>query len=508
MRSVDRSLHDFAGDERRVAVVGAGLTGLAVAYLLGQERPGWTVSVLEAEPFPGGKARSTVRAGYTVDWGPNGFLAVAPETLELVRRLGLEGELQTASEAARRRYVYRDGGLRPLPTTPPAFLASELVPWPGRVRASLEAVLARRSDGEESVHAFLARHFGRSFADALADVLVTGITAGDPRELSLDALFPRFRALEGSHGSLVRALIAQQRAARRRRAASGGAGSGPPDAPAVARSRAGPPAEGAGPQPATGAGNAPRTPGGRLTSFRSGGMQRLAEALSSALPRPARLGASVRALQRSGTGGGYLVEIEGAAPLRVDTVILATPAPAAAALLRPLAPAAAEALAAIPYAGLRVFGLGFDRVDVPRTLDGFGFLVPRGEGVRSLGVLWTSALYPDRAPEGKTLLRVLAGGRLDPGMLDLSDDEALLAVRRDLRLTMGIAAQPEFVEAVRWDRAIPQYTLGHEARVRAAEEALGALPGVHLAGNAYRGVGVNDCVRDARRVVAAVASSA
>lgn len=236
-------------------------------------------------------------------------------------------------------------------------------------------------------------------------------------------------------------------------------------------------------------------------------MQRLVEALWSALPSPVRLGASVQALQPSEAGGGYLLAIEDAAPERVDTVILATPAPTSAALLRPLVPAAAEALAAIPYAGVRVFGLGFDRVDVPRTLDGFGFLVPRGEGVRSLGVLWTSALYPQRAPDGKTLLRVLAGGRLDPGMLALSDDEALHAVRRDLRLTMGIAAEPEFVEAVRWERAIPQYTLGHEARVRAAEQALAALPGTHLAGNAYRGVGVNDCVRDARRVVAAVTAS-
>lgn len=466
-----------------MAIVGAGITGLATAYLLGRARPAWHVEVYEAAEHIGGKARTTVRDGYTVDWGPNGFLTTVPETLELARQVGLEDELQPASEAARHRFLYRDGGLRPLPTRPPAFLASEVVPLGGRLRAALELALGGRHDGEESVHAFLARHFGHGFADALADVFVSGITAGDPRELSLDALFPRLRAMERAHGSLVRALIAQQGAARRARRAAGG--------PAAEEATAIPP--------------------GRLTSFRQGGMQRLLETLADALPRPVRLGAPVIRLERAGAGyratvsGDAAGDTAGNTAEAFDAVVVTVPAPAAADLLRPLAPVAADALAAIPYAGVRVFGLGFDRIDVPRALDGFGFLVPRGQGVRSLGVLWTSTLYPGRAPAGKVLLRVLAGGRLDPGMLELPADAALEAVRRDLRISMGIVVEPEFVETVRWPEAIPQYTLGHGARLAAVDEALAGLPGLHLAGNAYRGVGVNDCVREARRVVEVLA---
>lgn len=466
-----------------MAVVGAGVTGLATAYLLARSRTAMRLEVFEAEAQVGGKARTTVRDGYTVDWGPNGFLAGVPDTIELVRDLGLAGELQPASPAARRRYLYHDGGLRPLPSTPQAFLVSEVVPPAGRLRAALEPALARRLAGgprerEESVHAFLARHFGATFAVALADVLVAGIAAGDARELSLDALFPRLRAMEQAHGSLVRALLAQQRDARQRRAAA----SGDDDAA-----------------------GGPRRPAARLTSFRQGGMQRLLDALAQALPAPVRLATPVAALEHDGADPHpYALRLASGRREAFDDVVIATPAPAAAALLRPLAPAAADALAAIPYAGVRVFGLGFDRIDVPCALDGFGFLAPRGQGVRSLGVLWTSTLYPAHAPAGKVLLRVLAGGRHDPEMLELPHDAALAAVRRDLRLSMGITAAPEFLESVIWALAIPQYTLGHARRLRAIEEGLSGLPGVHLAGNAYRGVGVNASVREARRVAQAL----
>ena len=487
----------------RVAVVGAGITGLATAYRLERSRPDAEVIVFEAAASVGGKARTTVRDGYTVDWGPNGFLATVPETLTLVHDLGLDDALQPAADAARRRYLYRGGGLRPLPANPAAFLASEVVPLHGRLRAALEVVLASRGTGEESVHAFLARHFGRSFADALGAALVSGITAGDPRELSVDALFPRLRAMEREHRSLLRALVAQQRAARRARVTG----------------RAGVTGAGGTAAPARGPGG----PSGRLTSFRAGGMQHLLDALQAALRTEVRLGTPVAGLEPVAGGSGYRLRLAGpASPLgsgtgtaatsgagseSFDAVVLTTPAPATAVLLRPHLPAAADALAAIPYAGVRVLGLGFHRLDVPRELDGFGFLVPRGQGVRSLGVLWTSSLYPDRAPPGRVLLRVLAGGRLDPAMLALDDDEALALARRDLSLTMGIAAEPEFVATVRWPQAIAQYTLGHAARMAALEQALAALPGVHLAGDAYRGVGVNDCVREAERVAAALAGS-
>ena len=181
-------------------------------------------------------------------------------------------------------------------------------------------------------------------------------------------------------------------------------------------------------------------------------------------------------------------------------MVLATPAFVSAKLLEDLSPTAARTLAGIPYADVWVFGLGYDRIDVPQPLDGFGFLVPRGEGVRSLGVLYSSSLFPEQAPAGKVFLRVICGGTLEPDFINLPDEEALSVVRRDLRVTMGITAEPAFVTQAKWPKGIPQYLLGHRRRVTDIESALGEYPNLYLTGNAFNGVGVNDCVRDALRV--------
>ncbi len=446
-----------------VAIVGAGISGLATAFFLRQLRPDLKLTVLEKGAEPGGgKVRSSRRDGFTFDWGPNGFLTNAPETLALADALGLSDALLPASRAAGRRYLFRDGALKPLPTSPLAFLRSDLVSPTSKVRALLEPLLARREEREESVYRFLERHFGVGVARAFADPLVVGITAGDASELSVDALFPHFRAIEREHGSLVRGLIAAQRRSRR----EGG----------------------------------PRT---HLASFRNGGIQRLIDALTSELDASLRLGAGVIALERSGPSG-YLLRVEGGGEVRAERVVLAVPAFTAARLLEPHLPEAARQLAAIPYTSVQVFGLGFDQTELPRPLDGFGFLTPRGQGVRSRGVLWSSSVFPDQAPEGKVMVRVIAGGTADPDFTELSTDEALTEVRRDLEVTMGITAAPSHLEMVRWRRGIPQYLLGHQERLRQLEATLTSLPGVVLTGNAYRGVGLNDCVRDAGRVATAL----
>ncbi|MDA0700366.1 MAG: protoporphyrinogen oxidase, partial [bacterium] len=181
-----------------------------------------------------------------------------------------------------------------------------------------------------------------------------------------------------------------------------------------------------------------------------------------------------------------------------DVVALATPAFAAAELLAGSSPEAAAALATVRYADVGVVALGFDRIDVPRVLDGFGVLVPRGEGVRSLGILWSSTVFPDQAPPGKVTLRVIGGGTLDPGFIALDDDDLLAAVRRDLERTMGIVAEPEAQRIVRWPRGIPQFTLGHAERIAEARSALAVRwPRLALVGNYLSGVGVNDVVREA-----------
>lgn len=445
---------------RHVVIVGGGLAGLATAFFLRPKRPDLRVTVLEREPRAGGKVGSSTHGGYTVDWAANGFLPNVPDTLELARSLGLEGALQEASPVAAKRFLYREGGLRALPSSPPALLRSSLLLPSEKLRAALEPLLAPKfSGGEESVYDFVARHFGRGVAEAFAGPFVLGITAGDARALSLDALFPRFRALEQEHGSLLLGLIKAQRRAKQT------------DLTAAPGRK-------------------------RLTSFRGGGMRRLTEALREQLGGCVRSGAGVEGLGRGAEG--YRVGLASGEQLTADAVVLATPAFVSADLVEPLAAEASRLLRAIPYADVTVFGLGYRRTDVPNALDGFGFLVPRGEGARVLGVLYSSSIFPDQAPAGRVLLRVIAGGSLDPGFAALSEEAQLEAVRRDLRVTLGVVAEPEFVARVPWPQGIPQYTLGHLERVGAARKALAAHPGLLLTGNAFDGVGVNDTVRSAR----------
>jgi protoporphyrinogen/coproporphyrinogen III oxidase len=440
-----------------VIVIGGGISGLTAAHTA--RSAGADVLLLEAEREVGGKVRSTREGGYTFDWGPNGFLANVPDTLALAREVGLGHDLVTADERAARRYLYADGALRPIPTSPPGFLRSELLSPPAKLRALAELLLARPRRHEESVHDFLARHFGHEVARVFAGPFVQGLCAGDAKALSLDALFPRLRALEATHGSLLRGLRAAAR----------------PGQPSVAP----------------------------LMTFAEGGVGRLVDALRAGLGDAVRSEAPVVALRTLGRPGdassGVEVTLADGVRFESDRVVLAVPAPVAAALLRREAPEVAAALDAIRYADIHVVSLGYDRVDVPHPLDGFGYLVPRGRTVRSLGAVWSSAIFPDQAPEGKVGLRVFAGGVFDPSFSALSDDEAVAAVRRDLEVTMGIVAEPEARHVARWRRGIPQFELGHRDRVLEARQALSTShPGLRLAGNYLDGVGLNDAVRTAK----------
>ncbi|MBW6454370.1 MAG: protoporphyrinogen oxidase, partial [Trueperaceae bacterium] len=349
------------------------------------------------------------------------------------------------------------------------WLRSELLSPPGRLRAVAEALLGGRARREESVHDFVARHFGFEAARVLAGVFVAGVAAGDARELSLDALFPRLRKLEATHGSVLRGMLAAR-----------------PGAPPGARPTA-----------------AAIPTDGRLTTL-EGGAQALVDALSAALAGRVRSGVRVVGLDDHGRPGEGPIALRGVGAhgeevVAADAVALAVPAYVAAELLAPSAPEAAAALDAIRYADVAVVALAFDRVDVPTVLDAAGVLVPRGQGVRALEVQWTSAVFPQQAPPGKVTLRVVAGGTLDPGFVTLADDDLLASVRRDLERTMGIVAEPEAVRIVRWPRGIPQFTLGHTARVEAARRAAAARwPRLALAGSYLSGVGLDDVVREAR----------
>lgn len=445
----------------RVAIVGGGVAGLALGHALlrrGARERGVELVVLESAARPGGNIRSERVDGYLCESGPNGFLDSAPDTLRLVSELGLESRLLPSEDRARRRYIWRGGRLHPLPGGPLSFLGSGLLSWRGKLRIALEPFARERPDGDETIHAFAARRIGEEAASVLVGSMVSGVFAGDARALSLRACFPKMWQMESEHGGLFRALLAKRRAS--------GARHGEPIG----------------------------SPVGRLTSFRDG-TDELVRGLARALDGVLRTGAGVAGLRRAGRQ--YRLECLGAGPLHADAVVLAGGAAASAALVEPLDGALAATLREIRSAPLAVVCLGYEAARLPRPLDGFGFLVPPGEGPRILGTLWDSSIYPGRAPAGRVLLRAMLGGALDGRVLALDDTELLAAARRDLQTTMGLDAEPDFVKVVRHPLGIPQYTGGHLERLARVEGQLDGHARLYVAGNAYRGVSINSCVAEA-----------
>jgi oxygen-dependent protoporphyrinogen oxidase len=468
-----------------IAVVGAGVAGLATAFEIARQGGADAdVRVVEASPRPGGNLRTETIDGYVLEWGPNGFLDSAPDTLALVDVLGLRPRMVVSSDAARKRFLYRDGRLHRLPESPPAFFTSPLLSLGGRLRVLGEPFARRRPDGDETIHAFAARRIGREAADVLIDAMVSGVFGGNARELSLRACFPKMWEMEAEHGGLVRAMLAKRRA-RSRAAAS-------------------PVAQGAGsasPSPGGAAG-----PAGRLTSF-AGGVQDLVDALVATLPGRVRTSAGAVTIAR-GSSAPWRVALASGEAIDADAVVLATGAAATAPVVEALDGSLAAVLREIPSAPMVVAALGYDADALGQSLDGFGFLVPRGEGLRILGALWDSSVYPGcRAPAGTALLRVMLGGAHDPAAVSLDDDEVLAVARDELRAAMGITAAPAFVRIFRHPLGIPQYTVGHLDRLRRIDAALARHPGLFVAGNSYRGVAINACVTEAAPLAARVLAS-
>jgi len=453
---------------KRVVVVGGGLSGLAAAHeiLAGAEARGLPVGLelLEAETRTGGKIGTRAAEGYRCELGPNGFLDNSPPTLGLVERLGLSARLLPSNDAARRRYLFLDGRLRALPESPPAFLRSDVVSLPGKLRIAAELIVPRRvpRPGEdETLAAFVRRRLGREALEKLIDPMASGIYAGDPENMSVASCFPKIVALERAYGGLIRGMIAKQREARRAGA----------DRPA-----------GGG-------------PGGKLLSFVNG-LRELVDALAARLGERVRTGAPATAVAPAPGGGCTVLAADGTAR-SADAVVLAVPAYAASEALAAAAPEVSDLLRRIPYPPMAVVHFGIPERDLGRPLDGFGFLVPHRERRRILGALWSSSIFDHRAPAGAALLTMMVGGALDTATPLRPDPELAGLVHEELRDTMGQLRAPAHVRITRWERAIPQYVPGHAARLAEAEERLRALPGVFLAGNAYRGIGVNDCVRAA-----------
>jgi oxygen-dependent protoporphyrinogen oxidase len=449
---------------RRVAIIGGGISGLAVAEALGRkaDEAGAPVErvVFERDPEPGGKIKSWCQDGFVVEAGPHGFLGREPAVFELIDRMGLKDEVVRADGESARRYLVQDGSLREIPMKPPAFLKANLLSLWGRARLVAEPFIPNEAPEDESVADFATRRLGPEAARVLVDAMVTGIYAGDPHRLSLPAAFPRMRELESEYGSLIRA---QFRLAKDRKGET-------PDAKARRES---------------------------LHSFQRG-LGTLTRKLAE-LPERIHTGCSVHRVEALRAGGFRLST--GVGTVEADAVVVTVPTFELPHLLAPLdgAQTQVETVAAVDYAPVHVVVHGFRARDVPTPTDGFGFLAPHCEGRNVLGSIWASTVFPVHAPEGMVLFRTLIGGVRARHWGDAKDEAVRAAVRQELSGLIGLPKEvpPVMERIIRWPRGIPQYEVGHLGRVEVADQLETQWPGLYLAGNGLRGVALLDCVRGA-----------
>lgn len=455
----------------RVIVIGGGLTGLAAAHRLvmrsaGLRRP-IEVRLLEAKERLGGAIWTDHRDGFLLEGGADSFITNKPAGVELCRELGLSDQLIGTDSTRRRSFVVRSGRLLPVPDgfvmMAPSRLApiltSPILSWRGKVRLILERFVPRNADGaDESLGSFAKRRLGREVFDRLVQPLVGGIYTADPNELSLAATLPQFAAMEREHGSLTRAAHRQSRDDR--------AGSG-------ARY-------------------------GLFASLREG-MDTLPRALAAALPSGVvHTNAPVRRILRPDPAGPWWVEPSEGPPIEAAAVLLATEAHASARLVDGFDPELSLQLRSIPYASSIVANVGYRRDAIAHPLDGFGAVIPAIEGRSILATSFSSVKFPGRAPADSVLLRVFIGGATQPHLYDLDDAAIEAIIIRELGDLIGASGNPLFVEIARHHRAMPQYTMGHLERVSAIRACQARHSGLALAGNAFGGVGIPDCIRSGR----------
>jgi len=452
----------------KVAIVGGGISGLSLAHALASS--GVEPIVLEAERHAGGKIATRRKDGFLLEAGPNGFLDKEPATLALAANAGLGDALRPAAKESGRRWVWLRGALREVPSSPPAFLRSDLVGPLTKARMALEPLSRRVKPGvDESIAAFGRRHVGARATRDLLGAMVLGIFGGDVERLSLSSCFPRMAELEREHRSLVLAML---RLAKRKRGTGGPAG-----------------------------------PTGTLTSV-EGGLGHFAETLAGRLGGSLHVATRVERIAREEAGFRlFTVGESGAAELRADKVVLAAPADEASRLASPLDPELGRAIGLVPYAPMAVVHLAWLRDRVAHPLDGFGFLAPPHEGLRILGAIFVSSIFPWRSPPGQALFTVMMGGAVRPELPSLPPDELATIAAEELAAIVGATGEPSLAEVVRWERAIPQYEVGHEALHREVMARAARTSGLHVGGNAWRGVGVNDCVAASRTIASEILSS-
>ena len=447
----------------KVVIIGGGISGLSAAYYLAKK--GCPSTILESLPRLGGVIRTERVEGCTIEAGPDSFLSAKPAALELIRDLGLADQVIGSNDHLRKTYVRRGGRLVPLPDGLMMMVPTKILPlattslltWGTKIRMGLELFRSPKiMNGDESVRQFIEEHYGTEAVDYLAEPLLSGIYGGNPSDLSVTAVLPRFVELARQYGSLTRGVLAQ-------RAKHKSKNPGPPEP---------------------------------LFRTLKGGLQQMIDAITASIRSHAevRTGRAAAIERRS---EGFRIRI-GDDWMDADHVLVACEAHSGSRLVAGLDGRVSELLCSIPYSSSMTVAVGYRAADFPTPPDGFGFLIPRKERRRLVACTWVGTKFSHRVPEGTILARCFLGGTDDAAVLQESDESILATVAAELREIAGVQATPRFHRISRWPASMAQYPVGHLERVSEIESLTAAIPGLHLAGNAYRGIGIPDCIRMGR----------
>lgn len=445
----------------RIAIIGGGVSGLSLAWFLLEKDSAADITIFESEQRPGGKIWTDKADGFLCEWGVNGFLDNRSKTLELSKKLALEP--MRSNDASRKRYIFSDNILHRLPESPQAFLFSKLLTLPGKLRVIAEPFITGNAKEEETLAEFARRRLGTEAYEKLIDPMASGIFAGNPETLSLRACFPRVYDLEKKYGGLIRGML-KLRQEKKKQGSTEKVGAGP---------------------------------GGVLTSYFNG-MGELIRALKTLLGNRLRLGYRAVSIERKGSS--YIIQFADSSSFEAETVIVASPAYAASEMLKTVDRKLSGTLAEIPYPSVSVACLGYKKGKITTDLDAFGYLIPSREKRKILGTLYDSSIFPNRAPEGYALLRIMVGGARASDLAMAQESRLLEMIRKELSDIIGLGAEPDFVRIYRHEMAIPQYTVGHTERLRNIDGILQKQKNLYLTGNAYRGISVNDCIENSAKL--------
>lgn len=464
---------------KRVAVIGGGISGLATAHRLIELNSKLNVTVFEQADRTGGVLDTQLRDGFMLEWGADNFITTVPWAVELCRRIGFEDQLIQTDEAHRGAFVVSKGRLRRIPQgfiimAPsrvwPVITTPILSPLAKMRMAGEYFVRKRKDDSDESLAAFVTRRFGRQTYDRLVQPLIGGIYTGDPSKLSLQSTMPRFRDMEKSHGSLIRAVMSQAKK-----------------------------------QPKSDRNSS----GGRYSMFVAprDGISSLVQAIVDRLPADGiRVASEITGLERQLDGSWHLtVDAEKQNSEPFDAVVIATPAKSAAQLVADLDADLSRELSEIHHSGCSIVTLAYQRSQVAHPLDGFGFVVPAVENRKILSGSFSSVKYPGRAPDGHVLMRVFIGGALQPELVDLPDEQVTEIAVQELAELLGTRGDPSLVRIARLPASMPQYYVGHRQRVSEIRERAASIGGLFLTGNAYDGVGIPFCIKGGETTAQGVA---